>query len=350
MELNRHVHHYVHRRSRGEPLQYILGSEFVGDLEIKCRPGVLIPRFVRASICSSSFSSDSFVHRQETAASVTHLVNLLLSSIELLPADLRVLDLCTGSGCIPLLFYHEFYSKYRKMTSNRDVFLDLVGLDISSIAINLAEENQVLQLAALNSKSPAGSLQFKSLKAMTFLQADILRNKEKTDPREPQPLLQALRGYRNNGRELAYDILISNPPYISTSDYWRITSPSVRNFEPKLALVPPPSTNNTQFIHDGDLFYHYILRAAQQLNAQVLLLEVGNLDQAERVASFVVQQGIWDGVEIWRDDPNNRSQGRTPVLQLKHNNEDVVVPIRGSGEGRSVLAYGERGASWLSKA
>lgn len=34
----------VQRRARGEPLQYILGSEHFGDLEIRCRPGVLIPR------------------------------------------------------------------------------------------------------------------------------------------------------------------------------------------------------------------------------------------------------------------------------------------------------------------
>jgi len=37
---------YVSRRARGEPLQYILGTEYFGDLEIECRPGVLIPRFV----------------------------------------------------------------------------------------------------------------------------------------------------------------------------------------------------------------------------------------------------------------------------------------------------------------
>jgi hypothetical protein len=37
---------YVSRRAKGEPLQYILGTEFFGDLEIKCKPGVLIPRLV----------------------------------------------------------------------------------------------------------------------------------------------------------------------------------------------------------------------------------------------------------------------------------------------------------------
>lgn len=36
---------YVARRAQGEPLQYILGSEYFGDLEIRCRPGVLIPRW-----------------------------------------------------------------------------------------------------------------------------------------------------------------------------------------------------------------------------------------------------------------------------------------------------------------
>ena len=34
----------VARRAQGEPLQYILGTEFFGQLELQCRPGVLIPR------------------------------------------------------------------------------------------------------------------------------------------------------------------------------------------------------------------------------------------------------------------------------------------------------------------
>jgi methylase of polypeptide subunit release factors len=35
---------YCLARSRGIPLQYILGTEFFGELELECRPGVLIPR------------------------------------------------------------------------------------------------------------------------------------------------------------------------------------------------------------------------------------------------------------------------------------------------------------------
>ena len=35
----------VKQRASGKPLQYLLGSEYFGDLEIQCRPGVLIPRY-----------------------------------------------------------------------------------------------------------------------------------------------------------------------------------------------------------------------------------------------------------------------------------------------------------------
>lgn len=34
----------VRERARGKPLQYLLGTEYFGELEIRCRPGVLIPR------------------------------------------------------------------------------------------------------------------------------------------------------------------------------------------------------------------------------------------------------------------------------------------------------------------
>lgn len=35
-----------HRRGKGEPLQYVLGTQPFGNLELMCRPGVLIPRCV----------------------------------------------------------------------------------------------------------------------------------------------------------------------------------------------------------------------------------------------------------------------------------------------------------------
>lgn len=44
---------FVGRRAKGEPLQYILGSEYFGVLEIKCRPDVLIPRSVPVALLST---------------------------------------------------------------------------------------------------------------------------------------------------------------------------------------------------------------------------------------------------------------------------------------------------------
>src|SRR4051812_39952052 len=74
------------------------------------------------------------VSRQETAASVTYLAQLLRRA-QHVPSELRVLDLCTGTGCIPLLFHHEFYA------ARDDVQLRLLGMDISEQAIDLAQHN-----------------------------------------------------------------------------------------------------------------------------------------------------------------------------------------------------------------
>ena len=43
-------------RARGEPLQYILGDQPFGDLQILCRKGVLIPRFVPSTFQTLSNS------------------------------------------------------------------------------------------------------------------------------------------------------------------------------------------------------------------------------------------------------------------------------------------------------
>jgi methylase of polypeptide subunit release factors len=44
----------VTERASGKPLQYTLGTEFFGDLEIRCRPGVLIPRCVHCDNYNTS--------------------------------------------------------------------------------------------------------------------------------------------------------------------------------------------------------------------------------------------------------------------------------------------------------
>ena len=67
------------RRLRLVPLQYILGSQPFGELTILCKENVLIPRW-------------------ETEEWVGHLLNILEKNSKLL----KVVDVCTGTGCIPL--------------------------------------------------------------------------------------------------------------------------------------------------------------------------------------------------------------------------------------------------------
>lgn len=48
-----HLQRLCQARGRGQPLQYILGTEFFGDLELAVKPGVLIPRYALTQLRES---------------------------------------------------------------------------------------------------------------------------------------------------------------------------------------------------------------------------------------------------------------------------------------------------------
>ncbi|KAJ4987503.1 HemK family methyltransferase [Stagonosporopsis vannaccii] len=291
----------VRERAKGKPLQYILGTEYVGDLEIKCRPGVLIPR-------------------QDTAASVTHLAKLVRDAHNL-PAELRVLDLCTGTGCIPLLFRHEFAAK------RKDVDLRIVGFDVSKKSVGLAREN--LRKNEESTQARHGMTNFARADVLLDPFADLI-------PGAPLPLRNVLN-YRRWSQ--FWDILISNPPYISPSAYWKTTTRSVRGFEPRLALVPPPKAKLDD-MQQGDMFYPRLLAFAKELEAKIVLLEVSDLEQALRVARLAQKKDIFDGVEIWRDEPETNPD--QPTTEDGFN-------VYGTGNARSVVCWRGAGGSWLGK-
>ncbi|KAF2397135.1 S-adenosyl-L-methionine-dependent methyltransferase [Trichodelitschia bisporula] len=286
-------------RSRGYPLQYLLGSEFFGDLEIKCKPGVLIPR-------------------SETATAVTHFVNQFNPAAFNLPPRLRVLDLCTGTGCISLLFAHLFPKQRTPVKA-----LQIVGVDIAPEAVQLAEENRraLLDQAAIS-----------SLQNLRYIQADLFPPEE-----SQQTSVPSLIGRLEALGQLEWDVILSNPPYISPNGFNRDTSRSVRNFEPKLALVPMAANGLADADH-GDVFYPRILEIADQVGGKVVLLEVADLDQAERVAAMALRYD-WEGVEIWRDE------------LFSHDDTKYIGRIRvlGTGHGRSVLCWRKAASSWLRR-
>jgi release factor glutamine methyltransferase len=143
-----------------EPLQYILGSTFFYDLEIKVKPGVLIPR-------------------PETE----ELVDLIIRNNK--EPNLTVLDIGTGSGCIPLA-----------IKANKESW-DVKGADVSLEALTIANSNK-------------NSLNLE----VEFLKLDILK--------DDIP-------FKN------IDIVVSNPPYIPEKDK-AVMNENVLKYEPELAL------------------------------------------------------------------------------------------------------------------
>lgn len=170
----------VKRRSKHEPLQYISGSTSFYNAEILVNPSVLIPR-------------------PETE----ELVELVLNNH---PAELlRVLDIGTGSGCIPIACKMERPS------------WQVTGVDISTEALVTARTNA--------SKNEVD---------ITLIQGDL------NDPK----LLQGN----------TYDIIISNPPYIHSEEAAEMDS-QVKDYEPGLAL----------FCENRSLIYSSIIRHADRL-------------------------------------------------------------------------------------
>ncbi|PLN80317.1 S-adenosyl-L-methionine-dependent methyltransferase [Aspergillus taichungensis] len=246
-------------RSKGVPLQYILGDQPFGDLEILCRRGVLIPR-------------------PETEAYTVHTADLIRSYLrrrkrrgEANDDSLRIVDICSGTGCISLLL-HALLAPHLKK-------LSVLGIDLSTTALDLAHQNlqHNLRLGLLSSRAAA---------EVTFARGDVLDFNSSGVPGVKQVMLGQPE-FSSHGTAQC-DILISNPPYISMECFRNgTTARSVRHFEPQLALVPPTRQNSTitGVSNPEDVFYHRIISLFFELQAKLLVLECGDRPQARRVVS-----------------------------------------------------------------
>ena len=174
----------------GMPVQYILEEAWFMGEPYLVRPGVLIPR-------------------PETEELLEWMLSDLGSGA--LPRPLRLLDLGTGSGCLPIAFQ-------RKVPT-----AECYGLDISRQALAIAAEN------GRRLKAP-----------VQWLEADMRR--PETLPELPEMTL-----------------LISNPPYIPQREAADMQA-QVRDFEPHLALFVPDE--------DPLLFYKILLGLAPRLGSR----------------------------------------------------------------------------------
>jgi len=202
----------ISRRREREPLQYILGEWSFMGLDFVVEPNVLIPR------------PDTEI-LVETALGELH-------------DGMRILDLCTGTGCvlISLLNYSNECAG--------------VAVDISTFACELAQKN-----------------------ANRILKTDSAQNQNFT-------ILQSDLYDKVEGR---FDLIVSNPPYIN-SEVVDTLEPEVKKYEPRLALDGGM---------DGLDLIRRIIDGAEEylLPGGYLMMEIG-YDQGPSVSKLMLEAGL----------------------------------------------------------
>ena len=212
---------YVKRYLKDEPIPYILGQWDFYDMTLTVTPDVLIPR------------DDTMV-----------VTELAIKKALFLDQNPRILDLCTGSGCIGLAIAKRV----------KDARVTLA--DISQSALRVARRN------ALDQK---------------------LNGRVSCIPLDAKQPAQEFIG--------KFHLIVSNPPYITSADM-RTLDRSVRDYEPHLALDGGA---------DGLDFYRAIIenyKSALHPNG-FFCFEIG-MGQEDAVCELL-KQGGFDIIEIKKD-------------------------------------------------
>ncbi|KAI0205177.1 S-adenosyl-L-methionine-dependent methyltransferase [Astrocystis sublimbata] len=366
----------VARRGAGEPLQYVLGTQPFGDLEILCEKGVLIPRPETEAWASTlaDFIFSSFLLRRRNA-NADAVAGAAAEEGGSGGGDLRILDLCSGTGCIGLSLYargSEIARRWRRGADweDKNRKLRVFAFDVEPRAVRLGKKN--LQHNLYRPRASPSLTGIESAddveKSVTFELADIF-----TD--EWMASLSTTTNQDNGIRQRRVDILVSNPPYISQHSFNTDTGRNVRNYEPKLALVPGPRSSASQNSKPAssftstasgsapvsapscapeDVFYARLLEITAALRPRITAFEVGDMAQAIRVVEMALamtrddtkdgeeprdsRKKPWSVMEIWRDWPDCvPAEDEEDVILVS----GQVVPVRGSGHGRVVFLSDE---------
>jgi release factor glutamine methyltransferase len=228
---------------KNRPIQYIIGVTHFLDTKIKVQEGVLIPRPETEELAAMILRDSR--HRQYE--------------------DLSLLDIGTGSGCIPVAIKKQMPG------------IDVNALEISPVALQIAEENSIRNQCKIK-----------------FILADILDR----------------QGWKNFP---GYNIIVSNPPYIPESEGSSM-HPNVVDYEPHEAL----------FVSDEDplRFYTAIAEFAflHLVRPGSLYLEI-NERFGNQLKVLLLSTGF-DKVEILKDihgkDRFIRTEAKTTMLDTSY--------------------------------
>ena len=213
-EVERRAEEMVQRRLAGEPVAYITGVWEFRGLPMEVSRDVLIPR-----VDTEVLAETAIKYLKDTGR-----------------LDARVLDLCSGTGCIGCAIAAELPR------------VRVVLADVSPEAMEISRRN--VSRNGLDGR-------------ISFLPADVMKL---------PPLMTG-----------SFDLVVSNPPYIPTMEILTL-DPSVRDYEPVWALDGG---------EDGLDFYRAILKNWASVIRQggELMFEVGE-DQAERVKDLMRMAGL----------------------------------------------------------
>ncbi len=210
---------FIERRAKKEPVKYITGiCEFMG-IPFKVTPGILIPR-------------------PDTEILVEHALSLFDKN-----DDIKICDLCCGSGCIGISMISFMKNAH------------LFSFDISDTAIDVSSFN-----AHTTNVS----------KRCEIAKKDILTE---------------------NINE-KFDIIVSNPPYISTEEYNNLME-DVKLYEPEIALHSP--------VDDLRFYRRIIDEYTKNLKEKgYLLFEVG-YNQSKAVCDLIADSGEYESIYSVKD-------------------------------------------------
>lgn len=212
----------IEMRCKKIPLQHITGKQEFMGLIFNVNENVLIPR-------------------QDTELLVENVLKYIEQNMD--GRKVKVLDMCTGSGCIAI--------SIKKFAANTDV----TAVDLSEKALEVAENN-AKQLDA----------------KVTFIHSDLFENVTEK-----------------------YDIIVSNPPYISKSDIETLMD-EVKNHEPMMALDGD---------EDGLKFYRNISERLNEYLSEdgMVFYEIG-YDQGKTVPEILRRYNFKD-INVYKDLSEN---------------------------------------------
>jgi release factor glutamine methyltransferase len=220
----------VRRASEQEPIAYLTGKAHFFNLELDITRDVLIPR-------------------PDTETLVENVLQLIrrTSGFE----TPRVLDVCTGSGCIATAIAHH----HKHAT--------IVATDISAAALDIARRN--IDRLGLSDR-------------IMLLQGDMF-----------EPLSELLD-------KSPFDLIVSNPPYIATPKIETLDR-SVRDYEPMIALDGGP---------DGLVFHRQLFAGAPSRlrSGGRIYFEIA-FDQADAVLALASEYSDFEQIRILKDAAGN---------------------------------------------